>query len=700
MLFTQTAFAEINLSQEEASLLEKLEIKIQDEKESVNEKIEKIESAIKVGEENLEDAKTQGEGIIEEKKDEIESDIADVKDKAKDELENFKKELDSEKEKLKKEIEKEKKILVDTAKREFIPGMGLSLFSLTATAVVAPIMALFCFDQPSVKIYTAGAAYYLFKELSQWKKFKVSMMMTMERIEKVDFNDDKSIRENVSSGKSFLRSQLDFMDGQLDILKNGFEAIEKKAVNAKHVSYAYAAAGGAALLETYFGGGGVCKGLAENHVSPQPPIFEFLFPSAFANDQKKMDYVGDVDKLGIVMGGLVSAGLVFAIYKGYFPAIKGLLKLGGTRSALFLANSGIALLASKKLKEASKVYLDRINEIKSLIAKLRVKLEEGADKIDRFLDKLDKLGAALVKYGIVLPKKLTEMSVNELKSFIKTIDPKEKAFESSDINLLEEVKLYLNVKTSHLMKPKRNMRFNFPLVAIVLHSFNHAQARECGVQNGQFNILIDESCKCVERKNCVKSKVDPINSNQFKSFNNFLVTFKTMMDGDFHGNTSIKLKYQSNFEKLGPQIPLMNENFKKSVNSNLLKSGKKQIPFDQIEKAIKLRNDQVLEKEYINAQKKDLFDTDFITPTEFNSKQDILKKKNQLISHNKNKDRQRLTSREIELLKGIRARLLASTQSDQDDVSYKFDDKIEKNTSRNIFEMISKRYMIKFSNFK
>ncbi|GAB4010933.1 MAG: hypothetical protein Fur0010_04440 [Bdellovibrio sp.] len=702
----QSVYANFDLSQEERELLNRIEVRIDDEKEKLEEKIEKIDEVIAAGKDQLKDRvenleasvdeiKSEVEGVaVEGKKGEIEGKLSDLKEKSKNELEKFKKDLDSEKEKLKREIEKEKKILVDTAKNEFIPGMGLSLFSLMATAVVAPLMAYICFDQPSVKIYTAGAAYYLFKELSQWKKFKVGMMMTMERIEKIDFDDNQSIRDNVSSGKSFLRSQLDFMDGQLDILKNGFEAIEKKAVNAKHVSYAYAAAGGTALLETYAFGGGVCKGLGENKTQPIHPLMEILVPSAIASDEKKMDYAGDIDKLGIVIGGLVSAGLVLAIYKGYFPSIKEMLKLGGTRSALFLANSGIALFASKKLKEASKIYLDRINEIKALVAKLRVKLEEGTDKIDRFLDKLDKLAEALSKYGITSPKKLTDMSVNELKEFVKTIDPVKSNFDGNDLNLLEEVRLYLNVKTSFHKSNKPHFKIGF--THLFYYFISQANAKECGFQNGRLNIVLDEKCQCQDKKRCAQSSIDLIKNNQSKSLDGFMISYKAMTDADYHGS-DLKNKYQKVVELYGPQLAAVNEGLKKNINASLVKSGKQSFPFNEIEKAVQLKNNRALNTTYQNVQKRGLFNTKFISADLMQSKNEIKKRKQELTGATDTYKRPSLSARDLKLLKGIREKLMRgiSSQNNAYNVEYNIDESVEKNTSRDIFEMISKRYMLK-----
>jgi len=682
----------LDLTPTEQQTLNDLEIKLGDKKEELEENLKEVEAAIKT--ENLEDKKEELEAQVDEKKDELENKVEDVKEQAQEQVQNIKDDIAKEKAKLMKRIEEEKRILTNAAKNEFIPGMGLSLFSLMAATIIGPLMAYLCIDQTSVKIYTATAAYYLIKELTSWKKFKAGMMVTMKRLETVDISENKSLRENLKNGVGFVRSQLDFMDAQLELLEEGFEAIEKKAENAKIASFGFAAAGGAALLETYVLDGGLCKGWSKNEVK-EPfelrDLMNLVIAPAYAGNEKQLDYAGDIDKLGIVVGGLVTSAFVALIYKSYFPGAKSFLKLGGTRSALFLANAGIAMLASQKLKKASEIYLNRIKDLKSLSQQLRGKLEMGNTFATTLLNKLDQLGKMAEKYGITAPKKLSEMTITELKDFATTIETQAKdQLSIQDTDLLKDVKQSLGIKTSEVIKKKSMYRFSF--IHLMITSFTlDAYAEDCVGKSGRFDFQLDPNCQCRQKKTCKQMDVVPIKSDPNNFYNTFLKNFKGMADSTFYGVDKKEDAFKKNVMLIGPKVQLVNQQLKKSINSNLAKNNKPSVPFGKLESAVTKANNKLLSNTFTKVKPTDSRIATIPQPNIESSPSKLLAQKRTEVSTEKNKI-------DIKVLNSIRekiAREIAEMKkkNPQQHKNYQYQNEINNNKDLFIFDIISLRYL-------
>lgn len=246
LTYVSHILAETEISSEENEVLKELDIKVGESSEELKEDLSEIEDKISQSEidgVNLDELSNteEAEEKLEDFKDGLESTINETK------------------EEIRARLEKEKRILTKAAKQEVIPGMGASMLSLFTTALVGPYMAFTCLDQHSVKLYSAAAVFYMVNELKSWKKFKAGSMLALERVESVNFTSQNSIRENVDKGINFAHGQLDYLEAQLKIAEEGFKAIEKKAKNAKLVSYGYTVAGALALYETIRLDGGICK---------------------------------------------------------------------------------------------------------------------------------------------------------------------------------------------------------------------------------------------------------------------------------------------------------------------------------------------------------------------------------------------------------------------------------------------------------
>lgn len=695
--FTLTPIAEIHaldLNNIEQQTLNDLDIKLGNSKEELESNLEEIKQVI--GDEKQDELKEKGEDLIADKKEELKEKTDEIKDNVNDAKEDIKEQVAQEKAKLMKRIEEEKKILTSAAKNEFIPGMGLSLFSLMAATIIGPLMAFLCIDQTSVKIYTATATYYLIKELSSWKKMKVGMMVTMKRLETVDISENKSLRENLNNGVGFARSQLDFMDAQLKLLEEGFEAIEKKSENAKIAAFGFAAAGGAALLETYVFDGGLCKGWTQNDIEDPKlklqDLLNLVIPPAYAGNEKQLDYAGDIDKLGIVVGGLVTSAFVALIYKSYFPGAKSFLKLGGTRSALFLANSAIAMIASQKLKKASEIYLGRIKELKGLSQQLRKHLEKGATFAETLLSKLDKLGKMAEKYGIVAPKNLSDMTVTELKDFADQIETQAKdQLTNLDKDLIKDVKESLGIKTTYQAPLKFPHYISLSTFLFSLIT-SQAQASECYGKSGNFDFREDPSCLCRNQKTCQKLDLEPLKKDPNNFYNIFMKNFKNMADSTFFGAEKQEQQFKQNVMAIGPKIQLVNQQLKKTINQNLMKDNKKPIPFGQIENTINGANQKLLRRSYENAPEIDLKIAKIEAPIIESSPKRLLQKNQQIFSQRTNKTMNK------DVLKGIQEKIKREIarldkMPSQYQKSYQYSNDINNNKDVMIFDIISLRYL-------
>lgn len=454
-------------------------------------------------------------------------------------------------------------------KNDMIPGLASSVIGLAFTAFLGLVIGFRCRNQPSGLAFAATAGSWLALELMTWKgyqirqkdfetvsqmgkiperlqpkvnkakkilkeieiAFKASEVQNFEAFLEQQKPKVDELREIASEIRKYLNVEKDRQFGALRSIKESIELAaetsRKKARNAKIAAIGYTAAAGLAAGEfaNVINAGGTCTGTvpAGSFLEKGEPnkLIDFFLPTAHAG----FATIGDLDKIGIpIGGGLAAAYLFFEKTWGHqvYSTPQG-------RGIAFLAMAGIGAIAAVKLKKAAS-FLDQqakemelfINAIEEKFSGISVSFPDGDALIkelkDKLLPKLEEIENGLADDAKILEDKIRaglEDKVAEVKGKIdeeklKEMVEKEKNLAQSEIeNSIKESNAmsFSNLEMDDLkgrlsgeVTPEpRWFDFLFP------NAFALSKTPSgCFKRTASF-LVMDESCSCRTNKKCNRS---------------------------------------------------------------------------------------------------------------------------------------------------------------------------------------------------
>ena len=344
---------------------------------------------------------------------------------------------------------------VKTEAKKIAAGYVASTISLYAATLLAPEAIMVCKTKPSALIYAGTSAFYLLQEMMAIKILKASRLGEIEVVDNVELDKNKTVNQNLQNAKEKVSDQAQYLRNYKKTLDDYFKALKKKAQNAKIAGLGFAAASAAAAAEQmdfFTGVSGICVVQSPNQMIDYVAknAMSFFFPISFAEEKsgskkvvlsedlknnKAADYVGDLDKLGIVGG---AATHLIAYMMGYkMTFLQNLMASGTSRAILFGANSALAFIVYKLFEDSATKVEAQLKKIDDLINAAESTMNNGVDKLMNN-EKLFRRLNDLAELAGVKPKKpLSEMTINELEAFAKEVETSGK----NKLNELQKTKL-------------------------------------------------------------------------------------------------------------------------------------------------------------------------------------------------------------------------------------------------------------------
>ncbi|QDK41428.1 hypothetical protein DOM21_08155 [Bacteriovorax stolpii] len=171
-------------------------------------------------------------------------------------------------------------------------------------------------------------------------------------------------------------------------------------------------------------------------------------------DNKAADWIGDLDKLGIV-GGLATN--VVAYMAGWqMGFLKSIIASGTSRAITFGAQGALAFTAGKLFGDAATDLEKKLARIERLINDVQAVSKKGINMLvpsDADARRFQEIAA---KIGVPSDKLITEMSINEAQAYLKTIKAKAENLDDEGRALIakyeEEITTKLKAKGSELQE--------------------------------------------------------------------------------------------------------------------------------------------------------------------------------------------------------------------------------------------------------
>lgn len=351
---------------------------------------------------------------------------------------------------------------VKTEAKKIAAGYVASTISLYAATLLAPEAIMVCKTKPSAMIYAGTSAYYLLQEMMAIKILKASRLGEIEVVDNFELDKNKTVNQNLQNAKEKVSDQAQYLRNYKKTLDDYFKALKKKAQNAKIAGFGFAAASAAAAAEQmdfFTGVSGSCVVQTPNHYIEYivKNAVSLFFPISLAEEKKgskkvvlsedlknnkAADYVGDLDKLGIVGG---AATHLIAYMMGYkMTFLQNLMASGTSRAILFGANSALAFIVYKLFEDSATKVEAQLKKIDDLINAAESTMTKSVDKLMNN-EKLFRRLNDLAELAGVKPKKpLGEMTINELEAFAKEVETSGKnKFNEIQKNKLNELKAEL-----------------------------------------------------------------------------------------------------------------------------------------------------------------------------------------------------------------------------------------------------------------
>jgi len=306
---------------------------------------------------------------------------------------------------------------------------------------------------------------------------------------------------------------------------------------------------------------------------------------------KMGDWAGDLDKLGILGGGVVY--LVAYMTGWQMSFLKEIVASGISRSVVFAAQATLAYIVGATLEGEAKGFLKKLALIDDILDKAGASIKAALDFIvpsDEDSLRLEKLAT---KIGIPLPKPLTQMTINEILNYINllvvTVGEK---IDDNDFDFLEKYQdklkkiLPSNIKNSRLENNQNQL-------------MNKFHEKEQSSLQLFVDFLLPQSYayvlegSCIEKKSCPNITLPQSSVPSLQDFNQHLNLYEKYSQNVFLGQQK---EVRANGRKL-----LKQKQYLMNLRQNLFETYQKnkaiKIKFSDLEKK-KISQDQAYFKNF------------------------------------------------------------------------------------------------------
>lgn len=478
---------------------------------------------------------------------------------------------------------------------DLVPGLASSVLGLAFATLLGLVVGIRCYNQPSALAFAGTSGAWVALEMMIWKGYQIRMddIQTLqnateyprkieEKIERAkeiiaklesDFkkagvedyesflaehqSEVDELKEMAKALRGFLKKAKDEQFGALRSIQESIglaaETSKKKSRNAKIAAIGFTAAAAAATAEAFslFNNAGTCVGLTYQSPKRIGPLWQLLAQLIIRKTYAGFASVGDLDKIGIPIGGGMAAA-----YLGFEMKFADKIYSSATgRGLVFLAMAGIAYLAYSKLAKAAEFLDKQAKELDIFATAVEEKLDsfnvtfsESAQMIrelkDKLLPELQEIAESMGKKGGELKEllkeegkglaqeKLDELGLNEEE--VKNLVIEELKFDQNKIvdDLKKQAKEKMEeVDTSGIPNFSGNLTgdlqstpwINFinSVVPDVYAAKSFEAPASCFVRTRNY-LSADESCQCRKGNKCFSSrypaKMSLKNNNEFASF--------------------------------------------------------------------------------------------------------------------------------------------------------------------------------------
>lgn len=407
-------------------------------------------------------------------------------------------------------------------------GYLISTVSLFTASLLAPQAIIACKTKPSAVIYAASAALYLSLEMANIKILKASKLAELEVVDDLSIDQDKSLKENAKLVKSKINDQIGYLKSYKKTLDDAFKALKKKARNAKMMSAGFLAASAAAMAEQMelYSGGGACvvySGLQNETFKNAIPwsVSSFLMNRAVASDKVTLapslknnqiaDWMGDLDKLGIVGGAAVN---IIAYMTGQqIVFLKSITSNGTSRSITFGMQGALAYAAGNMFDQAASSFIERMQKVDKILDQFEKTGKKGLDLIVPSDTDARRFQEIAKKVGVPSEKLITEMTLREASSFID--DTIEEAG-----NKLSEIEFqFLNQYAEKLEDKASEVQFDLE------SKFKKKATSSLDWLLGKATAAMIER-SCLEKTLCSHLEFSKVNHPKMQRFNQYLKDYE------------------------------------------------------------------------------------------------------------------------------------------------------------------------------
>lgn len=462
---------------------------------------------------------------------------------------------------VKETIEKEKEEIKKDATK-LAGGYLVSTVSLLAATLIAPQVIMVCKTKPSGVVYAGTAAVYVFQEMRNIKILKASQLAEIEIVNDLFIDKTKSVKENAKMLEAKVDQQVGYIKAYKKTLDLAVVALKKKAQNAKMVSVGFLAASATAAAEqmNWIDGGGTCVVSATPRKSTESKnffvhLFSTLFSTAIAaegstkvtlaaqlKDNKAADWLGDLDKLGIVGGLAINVVAYISGWKMGF--LKSVMASGTSRAIVFGVQSALAFTAAKLFENAATEMGKRLDKIDSLLSSMQNIAHKGINVVvpsDADARRFQEIAA---KLGVRADKLITEMSLNDASIYLKKIKSKFESLDDEGKALVNKFESDLAAKLKEKAHEKNETTTQIPNLLDLL--FVNAMAAQVQIP---FVVTKIRNINCVEDKSCPSLQFPRLENSNSKPLNQYLELYERYYHGVKNNNPVIEMSAANALEK-------------------------------------------------------------------------------------------------------------------------------------------------------
>lgn len=256
-------------------------------------------------------------------------------------------------------------------------------------------------------------------------------------------------------------------------------------------------------------------------------------------NNKAADWIGDLDKLGIVGGVAVNVVAYMAGWQMNF--LKSVIANGTSRSIIFGVQGALAFTAGKLFEDAASNMGVKLQKIENLIDKIQSETKSGIRLMTPSEADARHLKEAANRLGIPSEKLISEMNINEATSYIKKIKEKiETTDDQEGKAILKKYESELSEKNKNTIKQlmekpidiKNNSTYFQKIIEQIISTSNASTIEK----NMIVTKIID--LNCIEKKGCPNIIFPKSPNPNAKILNQYLSLYERYYQGVKNGNVN------------------------------------------------------------------------------------------------------------------------------------------------------------------